>query len=88
MLKKKPMLWLSLLLAFGLVAAACGSDDEHQLRRPTDADGGGSADCPDAEGDVIISGSSTVEPISARVGELLEDCGSGVLVDRRRSRHR
>ena len=26
--KKMPMLWLSLLLAFGLVAAACGSDDE------------------------------------------------------------
>ena len=28
MFKKMPMLWLSLLLAFGLVAAACGSDDE------------------------------------------------------------
>ena len=28
---------------------------------------------------MIISGSSTVEPISSRVGELLEDCGSGVL---------
>lgn len=79
MLKKKPMLWLSLLLAFGLVATACSSDDEDTSSDATDADGGGSADCPDAEGDVIISGSSTVEPISARVGELLEDCGSGVL---------
>jgi len=78
-LKKKPMLWLSLLLAFGLVAAACGSDDESSSTTTTAADGGGSADCPDAEGDVIVSGSSTVEPISARVGELLEDCGSGVL---------
>ena len=36
-------------------------------------------DCPEDEGDVIVSGSSTVQPISSRVGELLEDCGSGVL---------
>jgi phosphate transport system substrate-binding protein len=80
-LKKKPMLWLSLLLAFGLVAAACGSDDDtsSDSTDTTSADGGGSTDCPEAEGDVIISGSSTVEPISARVGELLEDCGSGIL---------
>ncbi len=79
MLKKKPMLWLSLLLAFGLVAAACGSDDDSSSPDTTGAEGGVSGDCPDVDGDVIISGSSTVEPISARVGELLEDCGSGVL---------
>ena len=81
MLKKKPVAWLSLLLAFGLVAAACGSDDEPETTEGTEADGGGEAtsgDCPDVEGDVIVSGSSTVEPISARVGELMEDCGSGV----------
>jgi phosphate transport system substrate-binding protein len=78
-LKKKPMLWLSLLLAFGLVAAACGSDDDDPSSSDTTADdGGGSADCPDDEGDVIVSGSSTVQPISVRVGELLEDCGSGI----------
>lgn len=81
MLKKKPFLWLSLLLALGLVAAACGSDDDtgSDSTDSTSADGGTAADCPGAEGDVIISGSSTVQPISARVGELLEDCGSGVL---------
>jgi phosphate transport system substrate-binding protein len=80
-LKKKPVLWLSLLLAFGLVAAACGSDDSDDTSDTTAADGGSdSGDCPtDVEGDVIISGSSTVEPISVRVGELVEDCGSGVL---------
>jgi phosphate transport system substrate-binding protein len=78
-LKKKPVAWLSLLLAFGLVAAACSSDDEDPSSSDTtEADGGGSADCPDVEGDVIVSGSSTVEPISARVGELLDDCGSGI----------
>jgi len=68
------------LFAFGLVAAACGSDDDtsSDSTGTTSADGG-AAGCPEAEGDVIISGSSTVQPISARVGELLEDCGSGVL---------
>jgi phosphate transport system substrate-binding protein len=81
-LKKKPFLWLSLLLAFGLLAAACGSDDDtsSDATTTTGADGStGASDCPDAEGDVIVSGSSTVQPISARVGELLEDCGSGIL---------
>ena len=75
MLKKKPILWLSLLLAFGLVAAACGSDDSTSSATTGP---GGAGDCPTAEGDVIISGSSTVEPISSRVGELVADCGSGV----------
>ena len=81
MLKKKPIAWLSLLLAFGLLAAACGDDDAADTTDDTEADGGAVAagDCPAEEGDVIISGSSTVEPITARVGELLEDCGSGVL---------
>jgi phosphate transport system substrate-binding protein len=80
-LKKKPTAWLSLLLVFGLLAAACGDDDETSDAAETDASGAetDTGDCPEAEGDVIVSGSSTVEPISARVGELLEDCGSGVL---------
>jgi phosphate transport system substrate-binding protein len=70
-LKKKPVAWLSLLLALGLVAAAC-SDDE-----PTST--GGGDDCAtDVEGDVVVSGSSTVEPISSLVGGNLLDCGSGV----------
>ncbi len=65
---------LSLLVTVGLLAAACGDDDDAA------ADGAvASGDCADVEGDVIVSGSSTVEPISARVGELLEDCGSEVL---------
>lgn len=77
MLKKQPILWLSLALAFGLVAAACGSDEI--AGTPTSAPDGGATDCPAVDGEVIVSGSSTVEPISASVGELLEDCGSGVL---------
>jgi phosphate transport system substrate-binding protein len=78
------MLWLSLLLAFGLVAAACGDDDTgtgggDDTETDGATDDAASGDCPADEGDVIVSGSSTVQPISSRVGELLEDCGSGVL---------
>ncbi len=79
MLKKKPLLWLSLLLAFGMAAAACSDDSQDGTGSTSGADGTEPGDCPEVEGDVIVSGSSTVEPISARVGELLEDCGSGVL---------
>lgn len=81
-MKKTTTAWLSLLLAFGLVAAACGDDDDTETGSDTEEDGGtggATGDCPEEEGDVIVSGSSTVEPISVRVGELLEDCGSGVL---------
>lgn len=84
MLKKKTA-WLSLLLVFGLVAAACGDDDTNTTDT-TAADGGsdttlapGSTDaCPvDVSGELTVSGSSTVEPISAAVGEKLLDC-SGI----------
>jgi phosphate transport system substrate-binding protein len=48
----------ALLLALALVAAACGDDDA--------ATDGGSG----SSGSIAISGSSTVEPISARVAEM------------------
>lgn len=80
LLKKTPIAWLALFLPLFLVAAACGGDDS------TSAGSDGGADvtvdpenCPEAEGDVVVSGSSTVEPISVLVGEKLLDCGSGVL---------
>ena len=78
MLKKKTA-WLSMLLVLGLVAAACGDDDDPTANDDTPEDTtGGSGDCPtDVEGDVVVSGSSTVEPISAAVGEKLLDC-SGI----------
>jgi phosphate transport system substrate-binding protein len=78
--KKKPFAWLSLLLVLGLFAAACGGDDSSA---DDETDGGetpaAAEGCPtDVEGDVIVSGSSTVEPISSKVGELIEECGSGI----------
>jgi phosphate transport system substrate-binding protein len=82
--KKTTAAWLSLLLAFGLVAAACGSDDDTDGTDTAAADGGAAeGDCPtDVEGELTVSGSSTVEPISAAVGEKLLDCSSiGAIVD-------
>ena len=78
MRKKKRYAWLALLLAFGLVAAACGDDDDTSSDGTTDDGGTAAGDCPeDVEGDVVVSGSSTVEPISTAVGEKLLDC-SGI----------
>ena len=80
MLEKKRFAWLALLLAFGLVAAACGDDDSAGGATDGTSSGG---DCPaDVEGDVVVSGSSTVEPISTAVGEKLLDCSLiGATVD-------
>jgi phosphate transport system substrate-binding protein len=56
-----------------LLAAACGGED--------DDDGGAAGEGGGASGTVEISGSSTVEPISVRVAELLEDSGSDIAVN-------
>jgi phosphate transport system substrate-binding protein len=82
--KKKPIVWLALLLALGLAAAACGGSDSSGATDTTAAGTKGSgAGCPaDVEGDLTVSGSSTVEPISSAVGEKLLDCsGIGATVD-------
>lgn len=81
--KKKPIAWLAMLLALGLTAAACGGSDSASTDT-TGPGGGSSADgCPtDVEGELTVSGSSTVEPISAAVGEKLLDCsGIGATID-------
>jgi phosphate transport system substrate-binding protein len=57
------------VLAMGLTA--CGGDDN----TATGTDGGG------ASGRVIVSGSSTVLPISQRVAEMWEDAGANATVD-------
>jgi phosphate transport system substrate-binding protein len=73
-LRKHQFAWLSLLVTVGLLAAACGSDGGSGSDRTTPT-----GDCPtDVAGDVVVSGSSTVEPISSLVGEKLIDCGSGI----------
>ena len=61
---------LAIMFGLALVAAACGGGDGG-----TAGGGGGASD------EVLISGSSTVEPISQRVAELFETVNPDVLVD-------
>lgn len=64
---------LAVLAALSFIAAACGgSSDETST-----ADGETSSD----SGEIFISGSSTVEPISTLVAELYEEVAPDVLVD-------
>ena len=63
-------LWLPVILVtFSLVAAACGGDEVTEEEETASV-----------SGDVNISGSSTVEPISIRVAELFEDVEPDVSV--------
>ncbi len=56
------------LLSFALLASACGSDE------------GAATDGGDlAAGEVFVTGSSTVEPISVLVGELADELSGGAL---------
>jgi len=59
--------WTVLILVLALVAAACGGDD------PDPAASGGS-------GSIVISGSSTVEPISARNAQKFADLNPDVTI--------
>ena len=68
----KRSLWLvAAVVAFSLVAAACGSSDDGESST-AGAGGDGSS------GTILISGSSTVEPISARVAEDFSGANPGV----------
>ncbi|MEZ5342726.1 MAG: substrate-binding domain-containing protein [Acidimicrobiales bacterium] len=63
---------LAVIATTTLIAAACGSSAD------TSSTGGESTG---VEGEIFISGSSTVEPISIKVAESFEDIEPGVIVD-------
>ncbi len=66
MRNSRRLLWLPVILvSLSLVAASCGADEEESNA---------------VSGEVNISGSSTVEPISIRVAELFEDVAPDVSV--------
>ena len=68
--RMKRQSWLiALLVVVALLAAACGDDDDDD----TAAGAGDNEPAADVSGTINISGSSTVEPISVRVAELLAD---------------
>lgn len=63
----------ALLLTLALVAAACGGDDDDTAE---DSGDGGSGE----SGNIAISGSSTVEPISVRNAEAFSAANPGVAI--------
>jgi phosphate transport system substrate-binding protein len=67
-----------LVLALAMVLAACGGDDDTTDTEATV--GTGAAGDGGLSGSIAISGSSTVEPISALVGQQFSDANSGVAV--------
>jgi phosphate transport system substrate-binding protein len=75
LIKKRWLAWLGIFLAFTLVAAACGDDDDDAGTDP----GSGSEDSgADVSGSINVSGSSTVEPITSLAAEAFTGENSGV----------
>ena len=75
------------VLALALVAAACGDDSDSDEAADTTAESGGSASTTasaggegELSGEIIVSGSSTVEPISAAVGRNFADANPAVAI--------
>jgi phosphate transport system substrate-binding protein len=82
-LTKRRAAWLSVLLAFGLVAGACGNDDTTETGSGDGATtDGGTTTGGDASlsGNVNIDGSSTVGPLTEVAAELFMRENSGVRV--------
>jgi phosphate transport system substrate-binding protein len=80
LIKKRRLAWLGIFLAFTLVAAACGDDDDDA---GTDTGSGSEEGGEDVSGSINISGSSTVEPITSLAAEAFtgENGGVDIAVD-------
>lgn len=81
MIPRPPTAIASLLLSLGLLGAACGDADDTTTADPADAADGSANAAAEASGNVFITGSSTVEPVSIRVAEDLEEVAPDVTVD-------
>jgi phosphate transport system substrate-binding protein len=75
LIKQRRLAWLSIILALGVIVAACGDDDDDTESGSGSGteEGGG-----DVSGSINISGSSTVEPISSLAAEAFSGENSGV----------
>jgi len=75
---------IALLCSFSLVAAACGGDDDTEAGTTDDAtettagEDGEDGASGDLSGTIVVSGSSTVEPISIAVAERFAEANPGV----------
>jgi phosphate transport system substrate-binding protein len=70
---QRRLAWLSIILSLGLVASACGGDDD-------DTTSGGGEGEESVSGEINISGSSTVEPISSLAAEAFQTENSDVTI--------
>ena len=76
MVKRRKWAVVALFAALTLVAAACGDDEGDG-----GADGGGEPTGPaNLEGSIVVSGSSTVEPISSLVAEIFNETNPDVAI--------
>lgn len=75
---------IALLVSTALIAAACGDDDDTATTDDTTTDTAAEGDSTADEGDgdlsgtIVVSGSSTVEPISIAVAERFAEANPGV----------
>ena len=72
---RQPRRMLTLVATLSLIAVACGGGSS------TDTADGSGGSSSGASGEIFISGSSTVEPISVNVAELYESVNPDVFVD-------
>jgi phosphate transport system substrate-binding protein len=73
-IKQRRLAWLSIILALGVIVAACGDDDDTEA-----GSGNGTEDgSGDVSGSINVSGSSTVEPITSLAAEAFATENEGV----------
>ena len=89
MIRRSPRTFAALVLPLAMFAAACGDSDDDSANSATGSPAGQEADADAQEvaasealsGDIFVTGSSTVEPITIRVAESFEEVASDVVVD-------
>lgn len=77
--RKRRLAWLGVLVAFSLVAAACGDDDDGAADEDGSAAGDEGSD-EELSGRIEVDGSSTVGPLTEAAAELYQEEQSGVQI--------
>ena len=79
-MKSRIVRLVGLIAVLSLVLAACGGDGGDDDVTTTNATEDGETNGGDTSGQIVISGSSTVEPITARVAEAFGGMNAGVAI--------